>query len=395
MAGRSTWLVVFASVLALVASFVGAAPAKADFNVYTTPGEHTVNGRQWRTWCEPYSQTVRCRTELMATTVLSSGGTYYVANWWTFNNLTYVSSPEELWAGNPLGTPGDYLIDGRRWRTECKTPATGYGCRSYAVVDQMVAVPGATGYTFEKQRSWVFNGIVQFGNLRTDLGSMVTWRPAPSSPPPPPVPTRPAPPTGTYDVKRGPNWTNKVTLTYDDCPTSLAAFRQTVTGARDLGIALALFPTGNCISSGKFDPAFARSNGHYVFNHSVSHPDLRNLSRQGVMNQLSAPGVVTSYGRPPFGAINSTVTSAYAAKGMRIWLWNIDTNDWQNKSQSQVVNYVIRNTRAGDSVLMHMQWSAFNTSALRQMRDGLAARGISVCQNRNATVPVAPAAMDC
>ncbi len=40
------------------------APAAAEVDVYTTPGEHLVNGRRWKTECQQYSTTVeRCRTE--------------------------------------------------------------------------------------------------------------------------------------------------------------------------------------------------------------------------------------------------------------------------------------------------------------------------------------------
>ncbi|MGD7731930.1 FG-GAP-like repeat-containing protein [Propionibacteriaceae bacterium G57] len=200
---------------------------------------------------------------------------------------------------------------------------------------------------------------------------------------------------GAYDMRRGPNNTSRVTLTFDDCPTSLSAFRNTVLAAESLDIGLALFPTGDCISAGRFDAAYARAHGHYVFNHSISHPNLTTLSYAGVVRELGAPGVVTSYGRPPYGAYNSTVLNAYAAVGMQPWLWNIDTNDWQGKSQSSVVSYVINNAYAGSSVLMHMQWNAFNSSALSQMKSGLAARGLGVCRNYPGTTPVRPSTMDC
>lgn len=263
----------------------------------------------------------------------------------------------------------------------------------------MSAVPRSSGgYDYAKTSQWVFNNIIQFGTLRTDLDALGTWRPPPGtapSAPTPPSPPKSAPPTGAWDEKRGPNWTSKVTLTFDDCPKSISAFRAVVVAAKEMNMGLALLPTGNCLSSGKFDAAYARAHGHYVYNHSVSHPDLRTLSRQGVMNQLGSPGVVTNVGRPPYGAVNSTVRAGYAAKGMRIWLWNVDTNDWQNKSQAQVVSHVVANARPGNSVLMHMQWNGFSASALRQMRDGLAAKGIGVCKNYPGTTPTAPAAMDC
>ncbi len=378
--------------VALVASGLSIPTASADVDVYTTSGEHFVNGRQWRTWCEPYSQTARCHTDIMATTVVRVGSGYQRRTQWTFNNLTYVSSPRGLWQGNPLATPGEHVVSGRKWQTECNTSRTGNGCRAYVWADVVVEKASSSGWRYSIQRKLVFNNIVQFGVLRTDLAELTTWRP-PNKPTAPPRP--PLPPPVNYNNKKGPNSTNRVTLTYDDCPVSLNAFKATVLAAKDAGIALALLPRGDCIADGKFDPAFARAHGHYVFNHSVSHRDLTKLSHADMVKQLGAPGVVTTYGRPPFGASNAAVKRAYDAVGMQQWFWNIDTNDWREKSQTEVVNYVVRNTRAGNSVLMHMQWRAFNGEALRDMKSGLAARGISVCQNRGIPTAVRPAAMDC
>ncbi len=391
--------------------------AAADFDVYTTPGEHSIAGRQWRTWCEPYSQTARCRTEIQATTVVRAGSTYQQRRGWTFNNLTYVSSPSPLWTGNPLATTGDHVIDGRTWRTECRTPKTGNGCRSYLLADVVAAVETSAGWRYRTERKFVFNNIVQYGQLRTDLAELTKWHPSttpPAETPPvkappvetPPVETPPVetpvetpdpalPPQVNYNNRKGPNNTDRVTLTYDDCPNSLSAFKATVRAGEELGIALALFPRGDCIAKGNFEPDFARAHGHYVFNHSISHPSLPQLSFDEVVKELGAPGVVTTYGRPPFGASSPTVKRAYDAVGMRQWFWNVDTNDWRDKTQEEVVDYVVENTRAGNSVLMHMQWRAFNGDALREMKSGLAARGISVCRNRGVPTAVKPEKMDC
>jgi peptidoglycan/xylan/chitin deacetylase (PgdA/CDA1 family) len=193
-----------------------------------------------------------------------------------------------------------------------------------------------------------------------------------------------------YNRYSGPNRTNRVMLTFDDCPKSYSAFESAVVGAKRAGVALALFPTGNCLSTGRFSVSVARANGHYVFNHSISHPDLTRLSYTSMLYQLGAPGVVTNYGRPPYGAYNSTVLNAYAAKSMRPWLWNVDTRDWEGKSQSSVVSYVVANAKPGNTVLMHMPWNAFNATAITQIRDGLAAKGIGVCRNSGAATSQYP-----
>jgi peptidoglycan hydrolase-like protein with peptidoglycan-binding domain len=198
-----------------------------------------------------------------------------------------------------------------------------------------------------------------------------------------------------YSIYSGPNTSSRVVLSYDDCPKSYSAFQSVVLGAQELGVALVLAPTGNCISAGKFSPSYARAHGHYVINHSISHPNLTTLSYSSVRYQLGSPGVVTSYGRPPYGAYDFTVRDAYASKAMRMWLWDVDTKDFNGKTQAQVVSYVVTNSHSGDTVLMHMGWNAFNKSAISQMKSGLAAKGLGVCRNPGTTTPTSPRTIGC
>ena len=130
-------------------------------DLYSTPGHHRVNGRDWFTACEPYSQTVRCRTSIMATTVIEQGGRFIAQTRWVFNNLTYLPSSKALWVGNPLAAGGQWTAsDGRQWRTECGTPSTGRnGCRSYSVA-KVIEVAPQGGYRWT--RKWVFNNMVRF-----------------------------------------------------------------------------------------------------------------------------------------------------------------------------------------------------------------------------------------
>ncbi|RMB57487.1 hypothetical protein EAX62_15740 [Tessaracoccus antarcticus] len=148
-----------------------ATPANAEVDVYTTPGQHTVNGRQWRTACEPYSKTTRCRTEILATVVSQVKGRFVQTNGWVFNNLTYVASPRTLWTTNPLAANGVVggnvawtATDGRKWRTECDTATTGKnGCRSYSqarVIASYTTSSGGRGFRWDSQ--WVFNNMVRF-----------------------------------------------------------------------------------------------------------------------------------------------------------------------------------------------------------------------------------------
>lgn len=165
---KSVRALLFAVLAVAMFPFTQALPARAEVDVYTTPGTHNVNGRQWQTSCEPYSQTERCRTYIWATTVVASGSRFIQQNSWVFNNLTYKSSPRSLWAKNPLGIPGEWTAaDGRDWRTECDNANTGRnGCRSYArarVVESFIGSSGNRAYRWTTK--WVFNNMVRFGPL--------------------------------------------------------------------------------------------------------------------------------------------------------------------------------------------------------------------------------------
>ncbi len=145
-------------------STAGGATAKPQ-DPYSETGEYLINGRKWRTTCEPYSITRRCRTEIWGTQTKEVKGRFVSTNGWVFNNLTYLASPRATWKGNRLSFNGEWTAaDGRRWRTECDTALTGRnGCRSF--VESRVIEAKATaggGYTYSWQPRWVFNNIVRF-----------------------------------------------------------------------------------------------------------------------------------------------------------------------------------------------------------------------------------------
>ncbi len=142
---------------------------KAPVDVYGTPGHHRVNGRDWRTTCEPYSQTIRCRTEIWATQVRYGNGRYTQRAGWVFNNLTYLPKmTRKAWGTNPLANDSGgrrFISDGRQWKTECDTPATGRnGCRSYILalnIAQASRNPDGS-WRYHRGNVWVFNNMVRF-----------------------------------------------------------------------------------------------------------------------------------------------------------------------------------------------------------------------------------------
>ncbi|MBB1484032.1 hypothetical protein H5392_09180 [Tessaracoccus sp. MC1865] len=135
-------------------------------DVYVIEGFHAINGRMWRTACQPYSNTQRCRTEIQATVVEYENGQFRQVNGWAFNNLTYRATDRAIWTSNPLGGYGVfqgaatwYGTDGRKWRTECDTPATGRGgCRTYVTASVVERRDG--GYVWVSKE--LLNNMVRF-----------------------------------------------------------------------------------------------------------------------------------------------------------------------------------------------------------------------------------------
>ncbi|GAB3811531.1 hypothetical protein GCM10028820_02920 [Tessaracoccus terricola] len=141
-------------------------PEEPGVDVYSTPGFHNVNGRWWYTECEPYSQTIRCTTDIWATQVTHENGRFVGSTDWHFNNLTYLPfMARAQWSQNPLGYAGEWTsTDGRQWRTECDTAETGRnGCRSWIQARFIAGTQGADGtWSYSWQEGWVFNNMVRF-----------------------------------------------------------------------------------------------------------------------------------------------------------------------------------------------------------------------------------------
>lgn len=204
-----------------------------------------------------------------------------------------------------------------------------------------------------------------------------------------------SPPVAPYSRARGPNQSGKAVLSFDDCPRSRKQFNKVIKAAEKLNIALVLFPTGQCLRSKRFSVSYALAHGHYVFNHSTTHKNLAKLSKKKngykkTLAELGKPGVISNYGRPPYGAMNAAVERAYTARGMRIWTWTYDTRDWTGRSRAAVVNSVVKNATANSTILMHMQHKAFDAAALKTIVQRLRSRGVAVCANYPGTTPAKP-----
>lgn len=142
----------------------GAVPLPPVNAVYTTPSPaHLVNGRQWRTRCETSAgaASIRCFTDIVATTVTKKGGRYVTAKGWVFNNLTYRDVDSPGWAANILASAGEHVSAGRRWKTQCSTANPRWrSCTSWIWATVISRRTTTRGLTYLSYPTWQLNNTV-------------------------------------------------------------------------------------------------------------------------------------------------------------------------------------------------------------------------------------------
>lgn len=105
----------------------------------------------------------------------------------------------------------------------------------------------------------------------------------------------------------------------------------------------------------------ALSEGHEIGNHTFSHPELLNASKQTVLSEIcdasnavkNACGETPIYFRPPQGRCRDEVIAAAEEAEMTIILWSIDTRDWAGNSVEHIVEEVMNVVQPGDIILFH------------------------------------------
>lgn len=101
--------------------------------------------------------------------------------------------------------------------------------------------------------------------------------------------------------------------------------------------------------------------GHDVGNHSTTHPNMSQLSREKMEEELNVTGdkieelinKKPTLFRPPFGDYNDLLIQTCRENGYHTIQWDVDSLDWKELGVQQVVDRVIRNVRNGSIVLFH------------------------------------------
>ncbi|MGK5547798.1 polysaccharide deacetylase family protein [Streptomyces sp. URMC 127] len=215
----------------------------------------------------------------------------------------------------------------------------------------------------------------------------------------PPVPAsaahadRPAS-AAPYDRKRCGNTSGRVLLTLDDWSYDRAE-RATDVGAylRKRGVRAAFFLINEYASQYPEITRTLRRQGHWVGNHTWSHPHLTGLSEEAARKEIG-DGLKSSLFRPPYGDYGPREERIAAARGARVCTWTLDTLDWEVADGrfpgADALRARVRNAPAADKrggvVLGHL-FTNF-PDALPGIVDDLRAQGYSLCRNTGPTTAV-------
>ena len=216
----------------------------------------------------------------------------------------------------------------------------------------------------------------------TGLPTVATAPLVVSTPTPTPVPTpTPLPPRkATYNKCHVAG--SEIAMTFDDGPhpklTPLLLDMM-----KERGIKGTFFLVGKNVAE---YPEIAQrivAEGHEVANHSWAHPQLTRLAPDALKKEIAdtndaihrATGIQTTLMRPPYGAINASITKRLNEEfGLTVALWSVDSLDWKIRNAAHVTKLITEKTAPGAIILAH-DIHPSTVQAMPAVFDTLSAKG--------------------
>ena len=155
----------------------------------------------------------------------------------------------------------------------------------------------------------------------------------------------------------------KIALTFDDGPNNTSLLK-VLDLLKSENIKASFFLIGKDIPLRKIEVERIYDEGHLVLNHSYTHANLKNTSREKILFEISETnnvikeiiGVEPILYRPPYGIITEDIKEVVRDLEMSIVLWNVDGEDWNTKRKVEDVIKIQKNqTKNGSIILMHTQ----------------------------------------
>lgn len=198
-------------------------------------------------------------------------------------------------------------------------------------------------------------------------------------------PTRPAaarpstvpPRPHRADAASRPPATGKVLyLTFDDGPDPHWT-PQILALLRRYDARATFFEVGSQVRDHPETAAAVRAAGQAVGNHTDNHQRLTDLDAVAMRRAVLAGPRGTTCLRPPFGSVDHRVRALAAQLGLKVVLWDVETDDWAKPGVASIEHHLLHDVRAGSTVIMHDGGGdrSQTVTALRRALPVLAARG--------------------
>lgn len=158
------------------------------------------------------------------------------------------------------------------------------------------------------------------------------------------------------DIKPIDDGKKYVALTFDDGPGKYT--KELVDLLSKNNVKASFFMVGQNIKNYKSYVKYAYDNGMEICNHSQNHKNLKNLSKDEILDEINSvddmlekiTGQKPKYYRSPGGNQNDTVLSTIPKPCI---LWNVDTRDWESRDTQKIIDKTLKEVDDGDIILMH------------------------------------------
>lgn len=125
---------------------------------------------------------------------------------------------------------------------------------------------------------------------------------------------------------------------------------------KEHGVKAILFPTGRWARSHPDYIARALREGHRLCNHSETHARLPRLNDAQMEREITrgAGHGTCDLLRPPSMDLSKRVERMAATLGYKIYLWDVDSRDWESLPAEDIVNRVLARMKPSAVLLFHM-----------------------------------------
>lgn len=183
-----------------------------------------------------------------------------------------------------------------------------------------------------------------------------------------------------------------VVFTFDDGTNDMPQAWRLLELLRQYEVKAILLPTGRWARAHPDYIVQALQDGHRICNHSETHARLPLLTDEQMRREIlfGAGHGFCDLLRPPSMAISKRVEQMAASLGYKIYLWDVDSRDWEGLYAEDIIHRVLARVKPGAVLLFHMH-APFMLDALPKLFERLRAEGYKLAYEG---APDTPKVMD-